>query len=361
MKKILFAITGLGGGGAERVVSVWSSQLAECGYDIAILTYVKGENEYKTSDKVQRITITESKNEYLSLSYIKRLQCIRKAIKSFNPDTVISFLPRMQIWMMMASVGMKFDMIQTVRISPWHNKTGKLESFLWKRCFRKADKVLLQSNDQKPFFSKKVQKKCYVVPNPLNKIYETNRKTSYPDTTTKFIANGRLSKQKNYFLMIDAFAKASRSNPNITLDIFGAENEISIETLRQYVENYNLSDKIKICGWTADVLTELLTHDAYIMSSNFEGMPNALAEAMAVGLPCISTDCRTGPRDLIDDGENGFLTEVGNIDALATAIEKVASLSSDEAKHLGQSARNKILSLCCEENSLKKLIEMIEK
>ena len=361
MKKVLFAITGLGGGGAERVVSVWSSQLAEQGYETAIFTYVRGKNEYKTSDKVKRLTIADNKDEYLSLKYLKRLRLMRKTIKEFAPDTIISFLPRMQIWMMLATFGLKCDMIQTVRISPWHSTTGKIESFLWKKCFAKADKVLLQSEDQKPFFSKKVQKKCSIVPNPLNSVYAENSKDSYSDKTTKFIAYGRLSAQKNYFLMIDAFYEASKKNPNITLDIFGAPCDLSISELQSHIDNYDLSDKIKLCGWTADVLNELLTHDAFIMASNFEGMPNALAEAMAVGLPCISTDCRTGPRDLIDDGINGFLTEVGNTDALATAIEKVASLSSDEAKHLGQSARNKILSLCCEENSLKKLIEMIEK
>ena len=74
MKKVLFAITGLGGGGAERVVSVWSGQLAERGYDVAVFTYVRGKNEYKISDKVKRLTITDSKDEYLSSGYFKRLK-----------------------------------------------------------------------------------------------------------------------------------------------------------------------------------------------------------------------------------------------------------------------------------------------
>ena len=361
MKKVLFAITGLGGGGAERVVSVWSGQLAERGYDVAVFTYVRGENEYKISDKVKRLTITDSKDEYLSSGYFKRLKRMRKIIKEFAPDTIISFLPRMQIWMMLATVGLKCDMIQTVRISPWHYHPGKVTNFLWERCFRKADKVLLQSNDQKPFFSKRVQKKCYIVPNPLNTVYAENSKNSYSDKTIKFIANGRLSAQKNYFLMIDAFYEASKKNPDITLDIFGAPCDLSLADLQSRIDNYGISDKIKLRGWTADVLSELLTHDAFIMASDFEGMPNALAEAMAVGLPCISTDCKTGPRDLIDDKENGFLVEVGNKDALADAIEKIASFSKEEAKTIGVSARNKVLSLCSEDNSLKKLIELIEK
>ncbi len=361
MKKILFAIANLKGGGAERVVSVWSSQLAEQGYEVAVFTYYTDDNEYAISNKVKRITISKTKDENLSFSYIKRFKLIRRAVKEFAPDTIISFLPRMQIWMMFATIGLKCDMIQTVRISPWHHRSGKGETFLWKRCFRKADKILLQSNDQKPFFSKKVQKKCFVVPNPLNSLYVENSISAYSSKTVKFIANGRLSGQKNYALMIDAFAKSAQQNHDITLDIFGAENDVTFSELQLRIDNYNLSDRIKLRGWTKDVLKELTMHDAFIMTSNFEGMPNALAEAMAVGLPCISTDCKTGPADLIDDNKNGFLVEVGNKDELSDTISKVASFDAETAKKIGEAARQKILSFCSEENSLKKLIELIEK
>jgi glycosyltransferase involved in cell wall biosynthesis len=96
------------------------------------------------------------------------------------------------------------------------------------------------------------------------------------------------------------------------------------------------------------------------MTSDYEGMPNALAEAMAIGLPSISTDCKTGPRDLIDDGKNGFLIPVGDAKALADRIEKVFSMTEQEKRELGENAREKIIKYCSEENSLKQLINLIE-
>jgi glycosyltransferase involved in cell wall biosynthesis len=89
-------------------------------------------------------------------------------------------------------------------------------------------------------------------------------------------------------------------------------------------------------------------------------MPNALVEAMAVGLPCISTNCKTGPRDLIDHGENGFLVAAGDAEQIAEAVLRVAAMDASHAEEMGRKARAKVLDLCSESNSLKKLIKLIE-
>ena len=97
------------------------------------------------------------------------------------------------------------------------------------------------------------------------------------------------------------------------------------------------------------------------MSSDYEGMPNALAEAMAIGLPCISTDCKTGPRDLIDDGENGFLVPCNDSQALADKILTIFRMTNEEQKNIGEKARAKVIEFCGEKNSLEKLVSLIEK
>ena len=97
------------------------------------------------------------------------------------------------------------------------------------------------------------------------------------------------------------------------------------------------------------------------MTSDCEGMPNGLLEAMAIGLPCISTDCRTGPKDMIDNGENGYLVEVDNEQAVTDAIINVSNLTKEQAKVIGANARSKILDLCCQEKSIKLLAEVIDK
>ena len=210
MKKILFAITGLGGGGAERVVSVWASQLAEQGYEVAILTFAKKENEYEVCEKVKRLTVTQNIKEYLSLSYIKRYKLMRKIVKEFSPDVVISLLQRMQIWMSFVTIGIDVKRIDTVRISPWHSNNGKIVDWLWKRCFKTGDLTILQSEDQKSFFSKKVQKKCVVVPNPLNELCENVGKTEFSSSIKKFTSAGRLAKQKTILCLLKRLQRRAK-------------------------------------------------------------------------------------------------------------------------------------------------------
>lgn len=361
MKKIVFAITSLGGGGAERVVSVWAGQLAERGYEVAVFTYAKSTNEYYLNPKVKRLILVDDIKDYLAMSYLKRYRQIRKTIRLFSPDVVISFLPVMQIWMAAATFGLKVKRVETVRISPWNGSTGKVVTLLWKLCFKRSDTTILQCEDQKHFFGKKVQKKCVVVPNPLNETCENRGKENYSERAEKFIAAGRLCAQKNFHMLIKAFSKAHEKNPLITLDIYGKGTDEYTNSLNSLIDEVNASDYIQLCGRTNDMHSELLSRDAFIMSSDYEGMPNALAEAMATGLVCISTDCKTGPRDLIKNGENGFLVPVDDVDSMAKKIIEVSNMSAAEIESMGKAARAFVTDYCGRENSLAKLIDAIEK
>ena len=361
MKKILFAITGLGGGGAERVVSVWSSQLIQRGYDVGILTFARKKGEYVVDPRVKRLVVSENIEDYLRMSYVKRFRLMRKLVKEFSPNVVISFLTRMQIWMAAVMIGIRAKRIDTVRNSPWHWYEGAITKQLWKLCFKTGDLTILQSEDQKPYFSRGIQKKCVVVPNPLNEAYEREGKTAFPNKVTRFVAAGRLAKQKNYSLMIKAFAKTCEFNNEITLDIYGKGSDEQKIEIQGLINDLGMADRICLRGRTDDMHGTFVKYDAFVMSSDFEGMPNALAEAMAVGLVCISTDCKTGPRDLVKDGENGFLVPVGDVDAMAEKIKAVANMNAEEIEHFGREARHHVTTLCGRENSLEKLIEAIEK
>jgi glycosyltransferase involved in cell wall biosynthesis len=121
-----------------------------------------------------------------------------------------------------------------------------------------------------------------------------------------------------------------------------------------------MTDRIVLKGRSEDMLSILRSSDAFLMTSDYEGMPNALLEAMVVGLPCISTDCRTGPKDMIDDGVNGYLVKTGDAESISRAIVKMAQMSDTEAKKMGSAAREKILDICGTEKSLKRLVEVIE-
>lgn len=361
MKKVLFAISSLTGGGAERVVSVWASQLAEIGYSVSLLLAGRTENEYPLNKKVTVHTVAADYKEYKTLSFLKRLKIMRRILKNVSPDIIVSFLPQMQIWMMAASWGRKMRRIETVRVSPWEIcKNSSVEHFLWMLCYRHADGTILQTAEQGDYFSEKIRRKSVVIPNPISPQYRDNPKPYYTDSVRHFVAAGRITEQKNYPVMIEAFGIAHRERPNLRLSIYGTGDKAYMDTIQRMIDERGLSSVITMHGRTNDTLSVLQQADAFLMTSDYEGMPNALVEAMAVGLPCISTNCRTGPRDLIDHGENGFLVGTGDAEAIAEAVLCAASMDSEHAKQMGRKAREKVLDLCSESNSLKKLIKLIE-
>ena len=359
MKHVLFAVGSLYGGGAERVVTVWASALAEKGYRVSILVYARLENEYPIDARVNVCPIVSSMEECNAMSIVRRLKLFRDALKKLKPSVVISFLPVIQVYISLAAIGLRIPRIETIRINPWKINIMKTSfAKLWLRCFRTCRALILQSEDQKTFFHPAVQKKSVVIPNPVNSLYVENPKTEYNANSHKIVAVGRLSEQKNYEMMINALKIVAQEYDDVSLDIYGVGEQEDI--LRAYVKDQDLEGIVKYMGRSNELYRIYQSADLYVMSSDYEGMPNALVEAMAIGLPCISTDCQTGPRDLIDDGENGYLIPCNNADALAEKIAHVFSMSESEQKILGQNARRKVINFCSEENSLNRLIQLIE-
>ncbi|MBR2722400.1 MAG: glycosyltransferase [Clostridia bacterium] len=359
MKHVVFAIGSLHGGGAERVVSVWSSALAQKGYRVSVLVYSRMENEYPLDESVTVVPIASSMEACDAMSKVQRLRAFRVALKKLKPSVLISFLPEIQVYVALASFGLRIPRVETIRNNPWRvsilgTKFGKL--WLW--CFKTCRALIVQSEDQKPFFSEAVQKKSIVIPNPINSLYSEHVKDKYDAASHKIVAAGRLSAQKNYKMMIDAIKLVSHEYEDVFLEIYGTgklEEQIS-----SYIKEQGLSSNISLMGRSNELYRVYQNADLYMMSSDYEGMPNALMEAMAIGLPCISTDCKTGPRDLIDSGTNGYLVPCNDVTVLAEKIKTVFGMSSEEQQIMGQRAREKVTRLCSEENSLNRLIDLIE-
>ena len=357
MKKILFAINQLYGGGAERVATLLANRLSD-NYDVSILVKFRYPHEYALSPKIKVYTIAESEEAFSKTRKFKRIIKRRRITKELKPDVVISFLSKTQISMMFATFGLKIKRIETVRNSPWNENLSPFMLRLWKKCFNRADGVIFQTEEQGEFFSAKVRKKSIILPNPVSKAcFEKER--CYSEKIENFVAVGRIATQKNYPLMIKAFKKATEENNNLKLSIFGGGSESDINKLKALIEELELKNNVFIMGRSENVFDEVLKRDAFIMSSDFEGMPNALMEAMALGTVCISTNCRTGPKDLIDNEKNGFLVPVKNEEALANAILMVSRFTQAEQTEMGISAKQKIMSIQ-ETHNLDSLEQMID-
>ena len=358
MKRVMIAIHALSFDGAEKVAAMWANYLSKKGCKVACLVHHRLKVEQKLDNDIEVFAIAETADQYLKKSAMQRLCATRKIVKSYAPDVIISLLPKMQMLVMLATFGMSYMRIETIRNNPWLDTDVGKRRPLWNMCFRRSDWIILQTEEQGEYFSNKMRKKSVVIRNPIlhiptQKIYEEHY-------VRNFVAVGRLSGQKNYLMMIRDFAQIEKENPCCTLDIYGNGSPESIETLQTLIDQAGMHDKIRLCGWIRNIPETLTQYDAFLMSSNYEGMPNALAEAMSVGLICLSTDCKTGPRDMIDSGVNGFLAKTGDEQSFAEGIEAIIKLNLQQRIAMGAAARAKILEMCSEENTLAWLQQLIE-
>lgn len=357
IKKLLFVSPSLTYGGAERVVSILTSELANEGYEVSLILYDKMDKEYQvSSDVLVEYLPHRNKNELGVLYKFRKLMYLRGLIKRINPDIIIPFLPYPVEHCYYATIGMGIPMVVTVRnnpaVEPYTEKMRKRRN----KIARKSAGVFLQNMEQMDYFSNDIKKKCFVIPNPMTKEvlgYECERKRYI----TKFICVGSFKEQKNHALLISAFEKAAKIKDDIRLDLVGSGKlEPQIARL---IKDKGLQDKVHMLGNTSKVAQELVSHDCFVLSSDFEGMPNALMEAMSVGLPCISTKCPTGPSELIGDDERGILVKVGDVDSLSKAMIEVYN-NSDTAYRKGALARKYMVEKFSPEQICKQLISELE-
>lgn len=359
-KKICIAIHGLSHAGAERVAASWASYLAKQGHDVFVTMYGRSEITYDLDTNVRVLPIADDREAYFQMPIFKKLQAIRKIIKREKPEILLSFLPKMQITMMLATWGMKIKRIETVRNNPWTDTDVAGKRFLWNLCFHRSDAIVVQTKEQAQYFPQKLQKKIAVISNPVSKDLADQQKIYQDAGIRKFVSVARINQQKNYPMMIRAFAKAIAQNPRCRLDIYGTGEPEMVHQLQELIDRLGMDQNITLCGWRKDVTAMLPGYDAFLMSSNYEGMPNALAEAMTTGLVCLSTDCKTGPKDMIDHGINGYLAETGNEESFEEGIRKIMQMDLAQCTAMGAAAREKILAMCSEENTLVRLNQLIE-
>ncbi len=357
MKRIALMTPSLTSGGAERVVSIWSSELSKLSDQIFLIITYRTEQEYETYADVKKIYLYESYAQSKQVSIFSKIKKMRSVFKENNIDVVIPFIAHTGMLATAASMFLKTDVIETVRNNPGSRSKNiclrlprKISIALSKRC-------IVQNEEQKACFSERVQKKIAVFSNPLHPSVtqiEKEYKTTLP---LVFMTAGRLEKQKNHKLLCDAFKLAVNRCPDIELKIYGAGS--MQREMEQYIDSIGMQGKIALCGRTNNIAETLSEADAFILSSDHEGMPNALLEAMATGLPCISTDCPTGPSEMIVNGKSGLLVPVGDAESMAAAIVKIAS-DYKAAIEMGKNAREFAVEQYEASNSAKRLLRFIE-
>lgn len=312
MKRHIFFIGTMRNGGAERVISILASRMAEQGMDTEILMYYDKPVFYEISPKV-KLTVVEKESGTKSKG--KNLFWIRKYFKE-HAKVVISFLAPFNIMAIAANLGSGTPIIVADRNDPTKVPTKfvirKVRDFL----YRFADGIVVQTQKNKAYFSKAVQKKSIVIYNPVD-LKEYSGIALRTPKEKKIVTAGRLMPQKNQKMMIRAFAEVLKMHSEYELVIYG-DGPIE-EELRKLTEQLGITEHVLMPGNVKDLHDRIKSAEIFVLSSDYEGMPNALIEAMCLGLPSISTKV-SGATDLINHKSNGMLVDLDDQEGLTEAI-----------------------------------------
>ncbi len=340
MKKIAFHLNNLGQGGAQRVVSNLANQFAKAGYEVYIATEWFGENEFELDSRIKRVHVGLREDDAPKnrvTKYILRVKYLKKFLKSAHPDVLVAFAHGANYRALMAQKSTRTPTVISVRINPVGNYDALSDKLLIKWLFPRATGCVFQTEEQREFFKPYLQDNSKIILNPINAKYHN---VSHPQFKEKSVVHhARLVDFKNQLMLCDAFLKVHEKHPDYVLRIYGGGSEDGTkEKLEDKIADNHAEEFIFLMGPCNHIDVEIPKGEIYAFSSDYEGFPNSLLEAMAMGMPVVSTDCPPGgPRTVIRDGENGFLVPVGDSDALA---DRICRLIEDKnmSKRFGKEA-----------------------
>ena len=341
MQKIAFHLNSLQQGGAERVVSNLANRFAKEGYEVVIATEWYGTDEFALDQKVRRVHVgltKEDEDRSRISKMLRRIWYLRRFMKKEKPDVVVAFTRGVLYRALAAGIGTGIPVVISVRTDPVGHYDKKADKLRIPLLFPHAAGCVFQTEGAKAFFAPYLQENSRIILNPLNPKYVG---VPEPAVRTKdVVQSGRLVDFKNQPMLIRAFLKVHEKHPDYALKIYGPDSKDGTkEILESIIHENHAEDFVKLMGGSNTLEKDLADAALYAFSSDWEGLPNALMEAMALGLPVVSTDCPCGgPKTLIEDGVNGLLVPIMDEKAMTDGILRLIE-DRELAERLGREAR----------------------
>lgn len=345
MLKIVFVLPNLSSGGAERVVSIISSEMVCQGFLVDILLIHNDVIRYSLDSRVQVVSLNT-----LSLTKYQRILKIRSYFKNERKNNrliVIPFHETCLNYSLVASIGLGLHFIGTERNDP--NRKGKTFVSRLKAHipFLFVDKIVFQTHDARDYYQYISDIKTVVIPNP---IVSSNYIWNGDLSPSKLVSICRLNHQKNLDMTIMAIEKLKLKFPDIRIVIYGEGEEK--KRLIELIDSKGLSNNIVLAGYTKDTVNVLANSSIFVSSSDYEGISNSMLEAMSVGMPIVCTDCPIGGAKMMLNNGAGLLIKVGNVDDLVAKLDYLFS-NPIKAKELGSTALMR-----AKDYSVRKITEM---
>lgn len=347
--KVFMLMRSVHKGGASHIFMWLAKSLADKGHQVTVMNYAKNE-EVEYAKNIKHIY----KPDLISRNVVSLVSAIRQEIIRVEADVSISFLLDANVYNILACLGLKTKSIVCERNDPFKPGYWKLKLFY--PLFRLADGAVHQLPKVADYY--KNIKNYAVIPNPV--FAPCNQSEIKPWIERKNIIScfGRFNIfQKRNDVMIDAFALFVSKYPEYKLYFYGRGKDE--KKMRAQIKKLGIEEKVIFPGFTMEPELKLRESKMYVLTSDFEGIPNTLKEAMSYGLPCISTDCRPGGAALfIEDGMNGFLVPRGDAKTISDRMIFMVT-NPDCADKMGKEA-TKIIEKFSESKTIHKWIAFLE-
>lgn len=321
MKRVLFITSGLGFGGAEKMLTFVANSLYERGNEVAIVNLNKTPayvnlHMQTVLENVEVFSLSLPKKKNKNLYYIKQ---IKRIAKSFQADVIVGFTTFPNLYAVIVGKLLGIPSIMSERGDPSFTKGTTLKAKIVGFLINRSRGGVFQTEGAMKFYGKKLQKRGVVIPNPIF-VKGDVPQVNYSQREKTVVSVGRLDNtQKRYDVMLDAFKLFSDKHSEYILKLYGDGNDKDL--IKDWVKQRGLTDKVRFMGLTTQPMQDIAYDGMFLITSDYEGISNSLLEAMAVGLPCVSTDHSPGgARLLIQSGTNGLLAPVGDAKALSEAM-----------------------------------------
>jgi GalNAc-alpha-(1->4)-GalNAc-alpha-(1->3)-diNAcBac-PP-undecaprenol alpha-1,4-N-acetyl-D-galactosaminyltransferase len=338
--RLTLVIHAMGSGGAERVVATMANTWAARGWEITLLTFDDGSEPsfYPLDSRVrhQPLGVAAASGGFRRAvaSNFERIRTLRRAIVASCPDAVLSFLDTVNVRVLIATRGLGIPTIVMEQTDPGQKELAAVWKKLRRALYPRASALVVLSETSRSYFPPSIQAKSIIIPNPIAIEPPRHSDRDAPHSPRTVMAMGRLAPEKGFDLLLDAFARIANAHPDWRLVIWGeGPLRSQLESLR---DSLGLNERALLPGRTTEPFRELRRADLFVMSSRREGFPLALGEAMACGLPAVSFDCPSGPRQIIRHGVDGLLVPDGDVIGLSAAMSR---LMTDAAERRRLAAR----------------------
>ena len=338
LKKIVFITISLGFGGAEKMLTYVANQLTLRGHSCSIININSADNyvnvkqqKLEKSIKIYSLKQTHSKNKNFH-----RILQIYKIVKDIKADIILGFTVYPNMYAKIVGTMLGVPSLMSERADPYRTADHSIKDKIMMLLINTSKGGVFQTDGAMKFYTKGLRKRGKIIPNPIF-INDELPKVDFLAREKTVVSVGRLdNEQKRYDVMLKAFQIFSKKHPEYILKLYGkGSDEELIET---WVKELKIIDKVKFMGLSLQPMKDISKDGMFIITSDYEGISNALLEAMAVGLPCVSTDHTPGgARLLIKDHENGLLAPIGDVENLAKCLCEYAE-NPELAKKCGENA-----------------------